>query len=491
MKRIVNNYEMRFLEKHTIEKLGVPSLCLMERAALSINKYIDSKDSVFVICGTGNNGADGLALVRMLFARNIKVSYVIIGDESKRTTENITQGNILVNLGLEQEKTMEEIEVNVIIDAIFGIGLSRDIEGKYRDAIEYINDKKCQGTKVISIDVPSGLNSDSGKVMGIAVKSDITVTFEWAKTGLVLNEGPIYAGKVCVESVGIFSDTIINSAAFSYEASDLKYLPDRSILGNKGTFGKVLLIAGSENMAGAAILAGTAVLKTGAGMLKIISHSANRSIIMNELPESMFEEYDAISYDALNAAYKWCDVCVIGPGLSNSDSAKKITEYTIRCCSKKIVIDADALNILSRDITLLKDRANAGFISVLTPHPGEFSRLFNTDIKDKINQDIDFVKNCALAHSVILAAKDARTIVSDGDRVYLCSESSNALATAGSGDVYSGIIAALMCIFSNTFEATCYATLIHSLSGINAASKYGERSVIARDVITECANILK
>jgi len=497
MKKIVTSSEMKEIERRTIEEIGVPSLVLMERAAMQVVSAIGDEEAVLVVCGVGNNGADGLAIARLLKLAGKDVRINIVGNVENATEEFKLQKAICDKLGVRRVQD-KFITPDVIVDAIFGIGLSREVTGEYYDAIEFINnyklsrkdkERKC---KVISVDIPSGLDCNHGVPLGIAVCANETVTFVHEKLGLILNEGPRYAGKVTVADCGIITREEDTSIAFTYDEDDVNRLPERDKLGNKGTFGKVLLVTGSVNMPGASIITARAAFKSGAGMVKVLSSRENRDLLMHELPEAMFQAYEDMTVEDLDAALNWCDACLIGPGLNVSDLSKYLVDVILEKCNKPVVLDADGLNIqASKDLSGIRARGERGLMTILTPHPREFARLTSTDMQSRKSSDIEFVNAIARNNYCLIAAKDARTVVAKGSgAVYINTVTSDSLATAGSGDIYAAIITSFIAGGINPFEATCLATLIHGLAGKHTESTVGSASSSASDILNSLGKII-
>lgn len=494
MEYILTCEEMKITEDYTINTIGIPSIVLMETASRcaseEICKGLHTNDAVFVFCGVGNNGADGLCVARILSGKGYTV-YVVLADKIEKATELFKkQYEILqhTNVNIEEFDSIKKLYLRpaVIVDALFGIGLKRDVSGAYKDIICWINDNP---SKVYSLDVPSGLNATTGLVCGAAVKADITITNQFYKTGLILNDGPLFTGKVIVKDVGIF-DYDIENKSYTLDASDISNKFRRRLNGNKGTFGKLLIIAGSGKMPGASILTSRAAFKTGTGMVKTLTDYSNRDIYMHEIPEAMLGFVKDYKDDDYNNDFSWCSACVVGCGMGISDESRKLVNYTIQSCEKPLIIDADGLNIIAEDMSALIARKERGLVTILTPHPLEFSRLFKTDIKEKINQIPEMVKKYAREYGIILVAKDARTIISDGCHTYINTETTPALATAGSGDVLSGIIAALISQQKDAFNGAVYGCLIHSLAGKDAEYEYGDNSVSASDVINAIYRVI-
>lgn len=495
MKYLVTAQEMKHYDKNTIEKIGISGMVLMERAALAVFERIqkqfgqseaDEEKTVFILAGIGNNGGDGLALARLLAEAGYIVDVHYVGDENKASEQWKKQREILahypvtITVGDTGSKTKEK-EYTIYVDALFGIGLSREVTGEYARAIDAFNAGK--GYK-IALDVPSGVNSDTGCVHGCAVKADVTVTFGFCKRGLVLFPGCEYTGEVVTAGIGITDMSFFEEVPgmFAFDKSDVvmsKLLPKRSPAGNKGTFGKVLLIAGDMNMAGAAILSARAAYRTGAGMVKIISSPENRVILQETLPEALLG-----TRNDLEESLNWADVIAVGPGIGKREDAFFCLQKAICDNNLPIVIDADGLNLLAgngalqQDLSIQKDRT-----VILTPHVGELSRLTGQSIASlKENLSDEAMKLAKRLHCIVVA-KDARTFIcAEKEPVYVNLYGNSGMATAGSGDVLSGIIAGLLAQGMPAFEAACNGVCLHALAGDAAAEERGEHALMAGDI---------
>ena len=502
MEYIVDSDKMKSIDKYTMEVIKIPPLVLMERAALEIAKkvklYIEKEDRILVVCGPGNNGADGVAAGRILFLQGYHVAILLTFERENCSEQMKTQLTIAQNLGISIDNSNTICEYNIIIDALFGIGLSKPIGGKLADLIQEINESNL---RVFSVDMPSGISADTGRIMNTAVKTDYTITFGYMKQGLLLYPGADFAGNISVVDIG-FPAVALDSVkpdTFYYSTKDLSLLPKRLKHGHKGTFGKVLVIAGSEGMSGAAYLSAKACLKTGAGMVKVFSASSNRSIVQTLLPEALFASYD--TEDNILSAIGWADVIVIGPGLGLSNKAEKLLDEVIKPQVKAdLIIDADAINILANrldaggnlSINERIDRLSSILptTSILTPHPMELSRLLGLPM-DYISDNIfDIVKQCSYNNELVYVLKNARTIVAYSSKKYINISGNNGMATAGSGDVLTGIIAGLMAQGMKAFEAATLAVYIHGLAGDLAATKIGEYSLMAGDIVNSISDVL-
>ena len=487
---IIDSTQMKVYDSYTINEIGVPALVLMERAALSvlksINDYADNRDifnrKVLIMAGYGNNGGDGIALARLLCDEGYKVSVWLIGDKNRATDSFVAEMNILFHYDeIEILSGACEIhdEYSICVDALFGIGLSRDITGEYENAIMLFN--SLSGHKY-AVDIPSGINADNGKIMNIAVKADVTVTFGFAKIGQYLYPGCEYVGELKIADIGINEKAFAegNPSIFCLEGDLKEYYPKRDKAGNKGTFGKILVIAGSYNMAGAALLCSKATLKSGAGMVKLITDPQNRNIIQESFPECMLGNYGNIEND-LN----WADVVVIGPGMGLGSDKENLLSLVINKFEGPLVMDADALNILSYRNDIFDDIKTRNSATILTPHIGELSKLSGKSVfeikEDYLNCCVEF----ANMTGCILVAKDARTLIcSPQNQICINITGNDGMATAGCGDVLAGIIGSFVGQQRNDdiFDAVCKAVYVHGALGDSAIKKHGKSGLVAGDL---------
>lgn len=508
MKPVLTSGEIKEYEQYTIEQVGIPSLVLMEKAALFVCSRIqdDAPKKILILCGYGNNGADGLAAARILAGRGHQVRTVMVGKEEKAKEENILQQHILERLRISVERGIDAVcgdeRYGCVIDALFGIGLRRKLEKEFLKAVGLINDlRRKQGAKVIAVDLPSGLHADSGSIMGDAVIADETVTFQWKKTGMLLGKGPLCCGKTIVGDIGICG-TETAPRRYLMEDVDLRALPYRVPYGNKGTYGKILSFTGSEDMAGAMLLSTQAAFRSGAGMVRVISHRINRNILSVSAPEALFADYEqvmsinkdfapGIAEKAMKEYFDWSTSLLIGCGLSKNKMAVRLTEYAMLCYGKTVIADGDALNILSGHLEWLAYRKERGYPTVLTPHPLEFARLCGVPARSAKHHDIKYCKRWAAEYGCILVLKDAVTLVTDGRTVYISDSGTDALATAGSGDVLAGMIAAFSGMDGDLGRNTAIAVFIHGKAGCYAAERYHRASVKAGDLPDMIPEILK
>ncbi len=494
MKYLVNSQEMRRYDNNTSEIFGVSSLLLMEQAALAaceeIEKLVNQKEPVLIVCGTGNNGGDGLAIARILFLKEYSVDVVLLGDEKKATEQNRKQQEILSAYNVPIYKEIpKDRNYRLVIDAIFGVGLTRKIEGVYKSTIEKLNE--LSGYKV-AIDIPSGVSADDGAVLGVAFCADKTITFAFDKVGLHLWPGNTVAGKVILKEIGITARSFLERkpAVAALEMVDLNKLAMRPSHSNKGTFGKLLIIAGNVNMAGAAILAGKSAYSSGCGLVRILTPEENRIIVQTALPEAILTTYSAKKADAeiIKETLQWADVVLIGPGIGTGEVAETILKQVLNCASVPVVMDADALNLVAKDVSVLRKPHTE---MVVTPHLGEMSRLTGDSVAFLQTRLLDTAKDFANTYNVTCVLKDERTITSIPYGMTYVNLSGNAgMATAGSGDVLAGIIGSFMAQGYSSEEAAPLAVYLHGAAGDCMAKEIGKAGLVASDLIRGIRRIL-
>lgn len=511
MKQIVTAEEMRTYEGYLMETLGIPSLLLMERAAgyvcEQVCQYARKKEKlrVLIVAGYGNNGADGLAAARMLTEhKKISVCITAVGEPTHASDQWKIQAGILEKMCMpvhtEISEGLEQAP-DVIVDALFGIGINRDLYEKHLNVVRQINDWRKNHTecRVISVDLPSGLHTDLGLPQPEAVMADVTVTFGFVKRGMYVNQGRRYTGEVICKPIGTAMPDRHDTDVLM-DWSELRELrPKRDVLGHKGTFGKVLCISGSNDMPGAAILNAGAALRCGAGMVKVLSVPQNRDLLLRSVPEAMFvpmaEQEAENSLSAADEArlaeeLAWADVLLIGSGLTKTRACRFLDSKALRQCTKPMVIDADGLNALAMDMDFLLDRKARGCVTYVTPHPGEFVRMF-PEKRLQDGQHSYHVRQLAEKYGVVLLAKSATTLVTNGEKVYYNTLGSDALAKAGSGDVLAGALAACACVIKEPLDAAVYADALHAVAGSYAAKERGNAGVTASDLIDAMPKLME
>ena len=498
MKVLVDSRQMKQCDKNTIEYFGMPSLVLMERAALSVVQEVENhfgkgkgkKHTALVACGFGNNGGDGLAIGRMLWQRGYGVTILMPPGDHKMSEEAKAQKGILEKYGVPMADAIPMQEFDVIIDALFGIGLARDLEGVYRQFVDGMNARP--GFKV-AVDIPSGIHADTGAVLGVGFRADLTVTFAFAKTGLLLYPGAEYAGKVLVKDIGISSHSFLGEKPTMYCVGEEEYalLPERKPYSNKGTFGKVLAVAGSKNMAGAAFLSGKASYATGAGLVRIFTEEKNRVALQGLLPEAILTTYGGAKdlEGTLEKALSWADAIVAGPGIGIGEAAKKLVKSILKHAKAPVILDADGLNVVASHLKWLK-KAKAPVI--VTPHLGEMARLSGMGIADIQKQLLQVARNFAQEYHVICVLKDARTITALPDgRAYFNVSGNHGMAAAGAGDVLSGVLAGLAAQGMRLEEAAPVGVYLHGAAADRQLQATGAYGMMAHHLIDGVAQVLK
>ena len=494
--------EMKEADRVTIEEIGIPSLVLMERAALAVadrvKAYATGGSRVGVLCGTGNNGGDGVAVARLLLQDGYDVT-ILVKDATKGTQEFLRQMNIANSCGVPVCEPFDTKQFDIIVDALFGIGLSKPVEGTYGKLLEQINREQ---HIVIAVDIASGISASDGTICGAALFANETVTFGAAKWGHLLYPGKEYTGKLTVADIGFPKEVLLarkQGMWLSREVVD-EGMPVRPAYSNKGTFGKVAVIAGSKNMVGAAYFAACAAYRTGAGLVKLVTPECNREILQTLLPEAMLATYtDEKELTAVaEEAMRFADAVIIGPGLSQSTEAETLVSLLWEGLREKegapvSVWDADALNILAKRMDtegLVTETERLGFLdtylpknAILTPHPGELSRLLHVAVKDLTDSFLNTAKRISSASNLTYVLKDAVTLTINNTDCVVNTTGNNGMATGGSGDILTGIIGALAAGGLEPFSAAALGVWLHGAAGDEARKHVGGAPMIARDIL--------
>ena len=487
MATILTAAEMKAADEKEISR-GTPSRTLMERAAraaLAILKEHFPTEKVLFLCGSGNNGGDGLAMARFFAEEGGNALVCYAGawengspDKDKMSTECVAQFSLLPpNVCLKKQLSLEG--VSAVVDALFGIGLARNIEGERADLIQRINES---GIPVLAVDIPSGVDADTGAVRGVAIRAKHTVSMAAYKFGQILFPGTLLCGKLHVADIGI---PVPQDAAHLLEEADLMHLPSRPARAHKGTFGRVLVIGGSYAMSGAAYLAAKAAYRAGAGLVEIFAPEANRVIYQTQLPEALLTLYDPenLNKNALRAAMDRADAIAIGMGLGDAPVVTKLVDTVLARAKVPVVMDADALNELSHSDDIRARLAVCKTPLILTPHLGEAARLIHGNIPQIAAAPIDAAMQMSRTFAAVTVLKDARTIITDGVHLSLNAKGNNGMATGGSGDVLAGVISAFLAAGAAPFTAAELGVLTHAAAGDEALKKRGSHGLMASDII--------
>ena len=475
------------IDKQTIDEYNMPGIILMENAAEQIFRNIRTLGNRYIIfCGNGNNGADGLAIGRKLIFDNKDVLFILLKPRKNPTEEFQVNFNILKSLKvnmmiIDDIDKLDEIQhliedFPIVIDSIFGIGLDRKLNDFYFKIIDIINNSN---KKIIAVDVPSGLDADSGRPLGSAVKAHITYTVEVIKKGFIEYSALEYLGDLKVIQIGIPENVKQANNENIYALSRESYrnkLIKRKIYGHKGNYGRAVLVAGSIGCLGAARLATESCIRSGAGLTTLITSSEGRKLLSGSLVEGMlatFEDNEKVKYLLSKA-----DAVAFGPGIKEDEESMKLLEEIIIDSPSSIIIDAGGINLLSKNkkcLCSVKDKV------ILTPHPGEMARLIGKDISYVEKNRIECSRDFAKQYKCIVLLKGYNTVVTDGKNVFINKTGNSKMASGGMGDTLTGIITALVAQGYSNMDATLLGAYIHGLAAeYSARDRY---SIIARDLI--------
>ena len=495
--KVATAEQVREFDRRAVQEFGVPSIELMENAgrhvfeaARGLLADVDG-NRVAVIAGRGNNGGDGFVAARHLRDAGVDVDVYLLGDPAEVRGDAKVNLDILLKTGHQVQWINSASQLNlaecVIVDAIFGTGLKGEITGLAADAINAVN---ASNQPAVAVDLPSGLDADSGEIWGVCVNADCTVTFALPKIGLLTYPGAACVGNLLVGDIGIpkqLYDEINVEVADDQWVADR--LPARPPDANKGTFGTAVVIAGSPGYTGAAAMASMAVLRSGAGLsmlavaegLQDIMAAKLTEVITHPLPQTADR---AISSEAVAPALEFCKKAksvVLGCGLGTHDETCRFVHEFVRSIDKPAVVDADGLNCLSKDVSILEGPQGE---LVLTPHPGEMSRLIGTGIPEIQSNRLDTAREAASRFHSVVVLKGARTLIADpSGRVFINMTGNVGMASGGTGDVLAGIIGGLLAQGMSTFEAAVCGVYIHGKAGDIAACELGETGMIAGDLL--------
>ena len=502
--RLLTSAEMREIDNHTIEVLGIPGIVLMENAARGVCEVIYDRvrgSSALVVCGKGNNGGDGLAVARNLYNMGYDVEVILtapveeLKGDAKKNAEILSALPVPVHVVDSTEKLFELYtfakECDFIVDGLFGTGLSKPLSGFYAELVDFIN--RLNKT-VISIDIPSGLSADTGQVIGPHVKADYTVTFAFPKVAHVMPPACYSVGEVFVVDISIPEDVpnLLGPDRFLLTVDEVAFTyPIREIMSHKYTYGHVAVIGGSKGKTGAPVMAAQAALRSGAGLVTTIVPSSLNEIFENKLTEVMTipVEDDGKGFLGIDSLEELLSVVekgkfssvVLGPGLGNSPETYELVREFVKECKLPMVIDADGINGLSESPEILKLKEEP---VILTPHIGEFSRISGLS-KEEILKDLTKVASDFSVHfGVTLVLKSGRTVISTpSGKTYVNVIGNPGMATAGTGDVLAGVVGALVGMGIESEDSAKFGVYLHSLAGDIASKELSQESLVATDLI--------
>ncbi|MBQ6820666.1 MAG: NAD(P)H-hydrate dehydratase [Clostridium sp.] len=482
---IMSREKSKLIDLQTINEVGIPSLVLMENAANKVTERIIGLGEKFIIfCGNGNNGGDGLVIARKLLEENKAVYIVIVSEKEIYSEDFLVNINILKKLTnnfiyLKKEEDIELLknaskEYTILVDCIFGIGLNRELNKFYKNIINYVNDN---WKDIYSIDVPSGLNCDSGEVMGASIIAKKTYTFEVIKRGYLKYKALKYLGEVEVLKIGIPSYIKKRNSEKVYILEERDYgnlLIKRELFGHKGSYGKAVILAGSSGYTGAAYISTEACVRAGAGLTTLVTTREVQSLLCSRLVEAMTMSIDE---EGVNKLFETVDVIAIGPGIDNEQKYEEIFKV-IANKDQKIVVDAGAFKIIKGNEDILKKIKHR---AIFTPHPGEMARLIDRSIDYIEENRIEVAKEYARKYNIVLLLKGYNTVITDGEEVYINTTGNSKMASGGMGDCLTGIITALVAQGHSLINSAILGAYIHGLAGeLSGRDKY---SVIATEVI--------
>lgn len=505
MEPIVTSDEMRAIDRHATQHLRIPSLLLMENAGRGVADVIERAysplkgKSIAVVCGKGSNGGDGFVAARHLALRGATVHILPVGGVSSLAGNTKINFNIVKQMEAQGSDGGVKLRIHrspkpgmlpkfdLIVDALIGTGFSGNPRRTVGQWLEWMNSSK---TPIISIDLPSGVNADNGDAAETAVRAEMTVTMSMRKVGLSIGKGKNLAGRLEIIDIGIPNRRSKKHATFLVERVDVQSaLPARRFDAHKYSTGKILVIAGSPGLTGAAAMSSVSAMRMGAGAVVLCTPQSGSPILSRKLTEVMVHPMPETpegsislgAYEAITRHCDWADVIVIGPGLSRNDETQALVRELAGNCMKPMLLDADALYAISGDLTILRKRKTDHLI--LTPHLGEFAKLTGEPI-DRIRLDrVALARTFARKHDVTLVLKSETTVTAASSGTVFVNPTGNpGMATAGSGDVLAGVIAGVWAQGMESESAAWSGVYLHGLAGDLAAAKFGERSLMALDV---------
>jgi len=502
---IVTAAQMQALDRRTIGEAGIPGTTLMERAGAGVVARLEQRygspqgKSITILCGKGNNGGDGFVVARLLHRRRAKVDVITMAPVAELTRDAATMcrrftrvaGPSAIHAFSSKANLLARLRAtDLVIDALLGTGLTSAISGLYGEAIDGLNEAS---RPVIAVDLPSGIDADTGAMLGRAVRADVTVTFGLPKLGLYQNQGLDHSGRVELVDIGIppaYIEALESRIVLLTDAFIRRVLPARRLSSHKGTFGHAGIIAGSTGKTGAAAMAARAALRVGTGLVTVAVPAGVNNVLEAKLleamtvpmPDTKAGTFSRAALDRLKTFMAARTAVAIGPGLSTHPETVELVEALVRHLDRPTVLDADALNALAGRATILTECKTP---PILTPHPGEMARLGTDATAQSVNADRMGTATCfARERGVFVVLKGARTVIARPDgTAAVCPTGNPGMATAGTGDVLTGMIVGFLAQGLPSWEAACVATYVHGMAGDLAAASKGQAGMIAGDVI--------
>ena len=498
--RIGTSNSTKVLDRACVEEYKIPLIVMMENAVLSAVKHLDTDiyDKYVIVSGVGNNGGDGLGIARQLRARNKDVKVFIVGNMEKLTPCSTTNLEILKSINIEyneintKEKNNNNLETlkneiqssHVVIDCIFGTGLQREIKGVFKDVIDIINENK---NLTYSIDVPSGINATTGEILGTCINSDKTICFEFYKRGFLKYETKKYVGEVILEHIGIPENILNkydNKEYFTTIDFVKKKIKEKNTFSFKSDFGKATIFAGSKGFSGAAFLSSETAIKSGSGLVTVVCDEDIQDILSCKLSEGMTANYN--EKDRINKLIKTSTAIGFGCGMGDNEHTLEKLKYILDNASCPIVIDADGLNVLKNNLSILSKYKNK---IIITPHLGEMSRLTGKNIYEIKENRIDIAKDFAKENNLIVLLKGYETVITDGEVTYINPTGNSAMANGGIGDCLLGMITSFIGQKMEVFDAVVCSAFVHGYIGDNLSKNL--YTVNATDIVSNISVTMK
>ncbi len=518
MDLVVTAAGMRSIDRYAVRRYGIPDSLLMENAGRRVAAVAFESmrraglNSATIVCGTGNNGGDGLVAARHLIGMGASVRVILLGRPARLRGETRLNHAILTRLrtGTGVRGRLEIVSdpaarniagkqgTSVVVDAIFGTGFHGRLTGGALKAVSWINDQRAP---VIAVDIPSGLDADNGTFAGPCVRATSTVTMGALKAGLLVGQGPSVCGEIIVAGLGISLPPRPPAGAWIRRvtpADAYLALPARPLNSHKHSAGKILILAGSVGYTGAAALTASAALKSGAGVVVLavplsiypILSKKLTEVIVKPVPETIDGTFCETTLESLERELQWADVLVVGPGIGRSEGTRSLLKNLLKLTGKQLLIDADGLTLIAEDKALWGIlRRNT---CILTPHAGEFSRLTGLSV-DRIEAGrVERARSFAKSKKIHLVLKGAPTLVADpAGKVYINQGGNPGMSSAGMGDLLSGMIAALWAESGKAAAAAYAGVSLHGQAGDMAANRIGYRGITARDLLNEIPYLFK
>lgn len=486
--KILSAAQIAEIDSFTIKKKPISSIDLMEKASLSFLKkfteIIEEKNrhNILILCGPGNNGGDGLAIARLLSEKGYKINLLEVAENDKRSSDYMVNFERLKKSKCKiiDRNEITKVEPDIIIDAIFGIGLNREVVGFFKEVIEYIN---CSSAKVFSVDTPSGIAADlRHSCNSSTVKANYTISFQIPKLSFFQPECGEYVGDLYFVDIGLDEeaiDQVKTNCFFTCQQDLVPLLTPRAKFSHKGNFGHALLVAGSNGMLGAAVLSSKACLKSGVGLLSVQSIKSATQIIQSSVPEAMFLEGGDSDFVTTATTVDQFKAIAIGPGMGTQEQTAEVLHNYLKA-DKPLVLDADALNILSQNKSWLEKLPEN---SILTPHPGEFKRIFGTWNNDQ--ERLDLLSENATKYNCTIVLKGSYTcICSNKGDLFFNSTGNSGMAKGGAGDVLTGLMVGILANYEDALSSAKLAVYLHGLAGDLAAKQLSEEGMNSGDIIT-------